>query len=226
MNIQVDIGHPAHVHYLKNFFKIMKGRGHHFLVSSRNRSPAPELLRSYEIDFLDRGKGAENMVGKILNLPKINYFIYRNAIKHKTDLFVGFMNPYLAHVAHFLKKPSIIFEDTDNASMNHRLYSGFASTICSPSAFKKDFGKKHIKFNGYLELAYLHPNYFSPDLSVLELLGVKKGEKYAILRFVKWNANHDLGHTGITPRTRLRQFRSLRNMPGFLFLVSLSCLKS
>jgi len=77
-----------------------------------------------------------------------------------------------------------------------------------------------------LELAYLHPNYFSPDLSVLELLGVKKGEKYAILRFVKWNANHDLGHTGITPRTRLRQFRSLRNMPGFLFLVSLSCLQS
>ncbi len=55
-----------------------------------------------------------------------------------------------------------------------------------------------------LELAYLHPNYFSPDLSVLELLGVKKGEKYAILRFVKWNANHDLGHTGITPENKIK----------------------
>ena len=55
-----------------------------------------------------------------------------------------------------------------------------------------------------LELAYLRPNYFSPDLSVLELQGVKKGEKYAILRFVKWNANHDLGHTGITPENKIK----------------------
>jgi len=55
-----------------------------------------------------------------------------------------------------------------------------------------------------LELAYLRPNYFSPDLSVLELQGVKKGEKYAILRFVKWNANHDLGHTGIAPENKIK----------------------
>jgi len=32
----------------------------------------------------------------------------------------------------------------------------------------------------------------------LQLLGVDEGEKYVIMRFVSWNASHDVGHSGLS----------------------------
>jgi hypothetical protein len=58
-------------------------------------------------------------------------------------------------------------------------------------------GKKQIRYNGYHELAYLHPNYFTPDPAVLEELGLEEGNPFIILRFVSWGASHDIGHHGI-----------------------------
>jgi hypothetical protein len=59
-------------------------------------------------------------------------------------------------------------------------------------------GKKQIRYNGYHELAYLHPNYFTPDPAVLEELGLEEGDPFIVLRFVSWEASHDRGHTGLS----------------------------
>ncbi len=48
------------------------------------------------------------------------------------------------------------------------------------------------------------PNRFTPDKNVLKELGVEEGEKYVIIRFVAWNASHDLGHKGISYENKLR----------------------
>ncbi len=44
-----------------------------------------------------------------------------------------------------------------------------------------NMGKRHIKLNSYKELAYLHPNYFTPDPSVLDELALEKDEKLVVL---------------------------------------------
>jgi predicted glycosyltransferase len=49
-----------------------------------------------------------------------------------------------------------------------------------------------------MELAYLHPNYFTPDESIFEYLQVSRDEKYVVMRFVSWGASHDIGHKGIS----------------------------
>lgn len=56
---------------------------------------------------------------------------------------------------------------------------------------------------GYNELAYLHPKRFKADKNVLDELGVTKDEKYVIIRFVAWNASHDLGHKGISIENKI-----------------------
>lgn len=61
----------------------------------------------------------------------------------------------------------------------------------------KNIGEKQIRYNGYHELAYLHPNYFTPNPEVLDELGLNKDETFIILRFVSWNASHDVGQHGI-----------------------------
>src|SRR5690606_4961374 len=74
----------------------------------------------------------------------------------------------------------------------------FATKIYTPSCYRIDLGKKHIRFEGYMELSYLHPNYFLPNKEVLSILGIPEGIKYAILRFVSWGAVHDFGHKGMS----------------------------
>jgi predicted glycosyltransferase len=69
----------------------------------------------------------------------------------------------------------------------------------TPSCFKRKIDpKKHITFNGYFQLAYLHPNYFKPDTMVLDDLGLSKDDKFILMRLVSWDASHDIGQYGIS----------------------------
>jgi len=101
-----------------------------------------------------------------------------------------------------LGKPCITMDDTEHVSLGHKLYTSFASTILTPSTFSKDFGEKHIKFKSLMELAYLHPNYFKPDESILKTLGVRDDQRFIIIRFVSWGASHDFGQSGLDNNTK------------------------
>ena len=79
MRIFIDIGHPAHVHYFKNFIKIMKNRGHSFLITARNKEITHNLLNNFNIDFVDRGVGGQGMVAKFLYMFKADMLIYKLA---------------------------------------------------------------------------------------------------------------------------------------------------
>ena len=198
MKILIDIGHPAHVHYFRNFIIIMENKGHKIIVTARDKDVTHMLLHYYKINFFSRGEGSKYFLGKLLYLIKADYRLYRLAKNCNPDLILSFGSAYAAHISKFIKRPHVAFDDTEHAKIEHLMYAPFSNKIFTPSCFKKFFGEKHIKFNGYMELSYLHPNYFSPNPAVLDLLGVKKNEKYIIIRFVAWNATHDTNISRLT----------------------------
>ena len=104
--------------------------------------------------------------------------------------------PHFAHVSAILRKPYILFEDTESATAVQKVCFPFANAIVTPSCYKVDLGGKHVRFEGYYELAYLHPNYFKPNPAVLDELGLSKDDKFIIMRFVSWNAVHDIRQKG------------------------------
>ena len=55
---------------------------------------------------------------------------------------------------------------------------------------------KAVRFPGYFELCYLHPDRFVPDRSIFQQLGLDDGSKYAIIRLSGLSAHHDRGVTG------------------------------
>ena len=116
---------------------------------------------------------------------------------------MGIGGENVAHVSKLTKAKSVVFTDTEHAKTINSLTFPFADTICTPSCFKNDLGKKHIRYNGYHELAYLHPNYFTPNPAVLDEIGLDKDDTFIILRFVSWTASHDVGQHGIQDRTAL-----------------------
>jgi hypothetical protein len=210
MKIFIDIGHPAHVHYFRNFIKIMEGKGYEFIISARDKEVGHQLLKSYGIEYYNRGAGGVGLLSKLFYFIEGDYKIYKLIKQHNPQVLMSFASPYLAQVSKFTGLPHIVFDDTENNVWNHRFYSPFSKTILTPSVFQKDFGAKQIRFNSYMELCYLHPDYFTPDISVLEELGVHANERYVIMRFVAWNATHDLGHNGISYQNKLRAIKEFK----------------
>jgi len=126
-----------------------------------------------------------------------------SAVKNfKPDFFLGFGSIRAAHVSRIMRKPCVALDDTEHAKWEHMLYVPFTDSILTPSCFTKDFGKKQIRYNGYTELAYLHPNRFTPDPAVLNEIGLTKDDPFFVIRFVSWNASHDVGAHGLTLDTK------------------------
>lgn len=202
MRIVVDINHPGHVHLFKNFISIMGEKGNDVLITASEKDMTFELLDKYNFEYVNLGSYGNSPFEKLLNIPKLDYRMYKATKKFNPDILLGAGSIRASHAAYFLGKPSISFEDTEHCKEQHLLYVPFTNTILTPSCFKINLGKKQIRYNGYHELAYLHPNYFTPDPEFLHELGLNEGDPYIVMRFVSWGASHDIGQHGIEDKVK------------------------
>lgn len=203
MRIVVDVNHPGHVHYFKHFIWEMKKKGHEVLVTASEKDITFKLLEKYDLEFENMGSYGTSLVRKLANIPIIDIRYYRLMRSFKPDIFVGFGSIRAAHVSFLLRKPCINFEDTEHSTEQIRLYLPFVTTVCTPSCYTQDLGKKQIRFNGYMELASLHPDRFTPNPAVLTELGLAEDDPFIIVRFVSWQASHDVGQHGIRDKVGL-----------------------
>lgn len=203
MKVLIDIGHPAHVHYFRNFIKIMEQKGHAFLIIAKNRNITYELLEHYQISYVKRKDYPSSLIGKLINIPITDLFVIKHARKFKPDVMIGFSGTHIAHAGKVLNIPSVVIDDTEHATLAHWSYKPFASTILTPKCFYKDLGHKQIFFDSYTELFYLHKNYFKPNKKVLDLLNLGEDEDFAIVRFVAWNASHDVKEEGFSNKGKI-----------------------
>ena len=176
----------------------MKANGHSFRIVARNKEVVHSLLDYYNLPFISRGSGSSGLVGKLSYLPKAISRIFLEGRNFKADLFLSFGSPYAAIASWFLGKPHIAFDDTDHAFFEHLIYVPFTRVILTPKAYLKDFGLKHIRFDSYMEMSYLHPNYFKLDLQNEKLIQFDSGINYAVIRLVSWKASHDIGLKGLS----------------------------
>lgn len=209
MRILVDIGHPAHIHYFKNCARIMSEKGHEFLFVVRERDSTIELIESTGFNWVSRGKGKKGLINKLIGIPIIDHKIFKIAKDFKPDILLSFSSPYAAHVSKLIRKPHIAFDDTEHAKFEHWMCRPFTDLVLSPSCYNAKLWKNQILFNSFMELFYLHPHYFQPDRHVLESIGVKESERFCILRFISWEANHDVGQYGLTYQEKLQLVESL-----------------
>jgi hypothetical protein len=201
MKIFIDIGHPAHVHYFRNFIKIMESKGHKFFIIARDKEVTHSLLEHYQIKYTSRGKGRTSLAGKFFYILEADYSIFKLAKIFNPDICLSFASPYLAHISRILGKPHIAFDDTEHARIEHLMYVPFTDTILTPSCFGKKLGARQIFFYGYMELCYLYKKYFEPDKNIKSKLGLDYNENYVVLRFVSWSASHDIGQHGLKNET-------------------------
>lgn len=219
MRIIFGVGHPKHVHVRKNIVKKLIENGHEVKILAIDKDITLHLLDVYGLDYEVYGKHQKNITNKAYGMFGRIYRAFAIAKRFKPDILIG-GNPYLAHVSKMLRKPHIMTTDTEHAHISYRLTSPFTDVICTPACYKGRVNpKKHVTFNGYFELAYLHPNYFTPDPSVLDDMGLRENDKFIIMRLVSWNASHDARTKGFSNEFLERSIDALKEY-GDIFITS------
>ena len=219
MNILIDINHPAHVHLLRNVYKMLVERGHRVVVVVKEIPSAMKLLDFYGIPYHNIGKKDDNLGKKGFDQLVYDRRMLKIVRQNHIDIGLG-SSINIPHISKLSRMKSIILDDDDDEVEPLFVKFGhpFADTILSPVDTPRK-SKKTIYVNAYHELSYLHPNRFEPDPSVLRDAGVEKGEPYFILRFNAFKAHHDVGVVGLTIENKRRLVSNL-SLKGKVFITT------
>lgn len=198
MNILIDITHPAHVHFFKNAYRILLDKGHQVLITAREKDVTLDLLQDYNYPHRAISKMGEGVIGLGFELVQHETRLAKIAKEFKTDILLEIGGTFIVHAGKLLGITTCVFTDTEHAKLSNTITFPFASYIITPECYKDNLGKKQVRYDGYQELAYLHPNYFSPNSNVLRAFDLEEGQQFFIVRFVSWGASHDVGQKGLT----------------------------
>lgn len=195
------ISHPAHFHMFIHSINKLKEKGHEVISVIRPKDVLELLCIESKLDFIKIKNRPKKfgMLGLAWSLLQKDIQILKIVNEHKPDLLIG-SDGSLARVGFLKGIPSFEFSEDDAEAIKIYAITSFPfyTNIVTPEVTSCWlWNKKKIGYNSYHELAYLHPNQFTPDRSVVDKYFPSE-ESYFIIRFAKLTAHHDVGITGIT----------------------------
>ncbi|MHB9285886.1 DUF354 domain-containing protein [Halobacteriales archaeon Cl-PHB] len=208
MKVLFDVNHPAQVHLFHHAIDYLESEGHETLVTSRDKEMTLDLLDAYDIDHRPLTDAADGLLGMLIEWTVREVRLFRVARRFDPDVVVSRPNPAAAHVATLVGARTLFMKDTvlpePMRTLIHRSTFPFVDDVCSPPGFDLGVDPACHHTLGFQELAYLHPDWFSPDPEALADHGVAVDEPYFVLRFAGWGAYHDVGNGGLTPDGKAR----------------------
>lgn len=207
------LGHPAHFHLFKEVIKQLKNKAHKTIIVIKRKDILEQLLNEMGWEFFNvyPKERRDDKISIAFSLLKRDFGVLQIASQNKPDIMVG-TSPEITHIGKLLGIPSIVVneDDASQVPLFAKLAYPLASVVIAPASCSTGkWEEKTIKYNGYHELCYLHPNYFIPNKSIQEKL-INNSDKYFIIRFAKLTAHHDTGKTGLTKELTLRIINKLK----------------
>jgi len=209
MNILIDIIHPAHVHFFRHAISEFEKRGHNVAVTARQKDVTIELLENFGIPFTVLSKVGKGRIGLLAELIARDIRLWKFCRRFQPDVLTGISGVFVAHVGTLLRRPSIVWDDTEHQKLAHIITWPFAAQIQHPDCYLKPAGKKEHLYPGCHDLAYLHPKRFIPSADVVRQVGINPEEKFCIIRFVSWGAHHDVGQHGFAEDKKLQFIKTI-----------------
>lgn len=197
MRLLVDVLHPGHVHFFRHAIEEMTAGGDEVLVTARRKEVAVDLLEAFDIPHIVLSDQATGTIGLSTEWASRTARLASTARRFSPDVLLGIMGVSIAPVGRLLRKPALVFYDTEVATQTNRFVYPMASAVITPDCYKARVRGAHITYAGYHELAYLHPNRFTPSIDKLEAFGLSPEERFAVVRFVSWESSHDRGEVAL-----------------------------
>lgn len=199
MNVLIYCAHPAQYHFQKNIIHRLSEKGHIIKLLIRSKDILENLIKEdgldYENIFPVRNKN--DVLSRMFSMLLRDWKLLKVAQKFKPDILLG-ADTCITHVGWLLRKPAYGIGEDDFHIVRKLdlLMLPFARGILAPAVCKMGpFEKKKIAFDGYMKLAYLHPEVFTPDKTKIKITNPEK--PYCLIRLVKLSAHHDSKMKGL-----------------------------
>lgn len=200
MNILIQLSHPAHFHLYKNVAQNFMRDGHQVFILIKTKDILEDLLKQSGLPYYNILKEAhrKSKFGMLWDMLVRDWRILRFVKKHKIDLLTG-STVEVAQVGWLTRKYRVNTgeDDMNVVPLFPKMAGPFMGTILSPRVCNNySLEPYSVKYESYHELAYLHPNHFQADKTVVEKY-FSADTPFFILRFSSLNAYHDAGIQGI-----------------------------
>ena len=206
MNILIITGHPAQVHNFKHVKWELEKNGHNVFWLATHKEVSEYLLDKYEISYFTLNKPGKSLISKIVSLLRNTLITLSFIKKHKIDFIISRVSPYGSLAAKISRVSHVALADTESSGIYDTIFTKLVSSFITTKSFNRQLRKDQIRFDGNIELFYLHPKRFKPlsKKDVAGLLGIEESQPYIIMRFVSWDAYHDKGLSGFTDKNKLK----------------------
>ena len=199
MRIALFLGHPAHFHMLKHAAAGLKAHGHQVFFVIKKKDILENLCQDAGFEYfkIREGRGGSKL-GLIKSVLGMEWHMLQFIRCNKIDILVGSTLSFAA--AKLARIPVIAMgeDDADVVPKYAKMVYPFASSVLTPDCCDNGrWNNKSSKYPSYHELAYLHPNHFTPNPKIVEAYGIGTSKPYFVMRFASLNAHHDSGIKGI-----------------------------
>ncbi len=199
MKLLFYCGHPAQYLFFREAIRQLTAKGHEALILIKTKDVLEDLVKADDhtyINILPRER-KRTKAAIILSLLKRNARMLPIILKHRPDILIG-GDPSVSQLGWLLRRQRFTLTEDDYPVISTlaRLTFPFAQSIVTPAV--NNVGKyehKKVGYNGYMKLAYLHPNVFSADSNVPAKYGIER--PYALIRLARLTAHHDFGVKGL-----------------------------
>jgi predicted glycosyltransferase len=192
MRVLFDVLHPAHVHFFRAAATEVQAEGGEVLFTARHKDVTIQLLEQFQLPYEVHSRIGGGTTGLALELARRSAKMLRTARRFRPDLLAGIMGPVIAPMGHVLRVPSLVFYDTETATLTNRYVLRLATEFAVPEPSFAGLHRRNLRrYPGYQALAYLHPKRFSTTDADVE--GIDLPERFALVRLVSWEASHDIG---------------------------------
>ncbi len=200
MRILIDISHPAHVHFFRRAIARFESAGDEVHIVSRQKDITLELLDAYGLQHRVLSSAPENKSLVAFGREMFTHCrgLHGEARAFQPGVMLQIAGTFIAPVGRLLRIPTIAFYDTEFAKLSNAISYPLLTHVCTPECYEGSAGKNQVRYPGYHELAYLHPDEFTPDPGILERYGLTPETKYFLLRFVGMAALHDYDEEGFS----------------------------
>ena len=210
-----ELNHPKHYYQFKYVMQSLRKQGHEIKVLARDKDVLLDVLKEEGVDYTIFGKHNKSMSAKIFG----TFALVRNYIaivrQDQPDIIVSKGSLYGTLTAKLMGKKSVIFPDSEVVKVTNNFVVPLCTKVVTPQSFQLDFGEKHCRINGLFEDCYLSPQAFQPNPDIIEKYELKR--PYAIIRFVGWFANHDVGNNGFTLEEKIKLVETIaKNMTVYI----------
>lgn len=178
----IGIYHYPHVNFYKNAIKILKRENIDvdFIIRPRGNL-VPVIEKEYDyLSFYSIGKYRRSTFGKIFNVMEMDILTLKCLQRKNFDAVTAIGGMGLVHAAYLSRIPSVIFTDDVEYKLGFYTFRFLADRILIPRCIPIT-GKNILKYDGFKELAHLHPNYYKPNKNALDPYDVKPNE-YVLIR--------------------------------------------